>query len=544
MAVIGRSGAVLALTFLSLLANATAASAHAVLESSVPDANAVVAVSPPTISLTFSSPVAFTAQLPQLFDPHQQKVSIPKPTLQAGGTRIEIQPPHLGRGTYTVTYRVESTDGHSIRGVRIFSVGAPSGGDHSHLLDHGSTSRAVGIYVGVLRAVAFGAFTIAVGSVLFVAICGAWLAGSRRAQMLSGVALFVLGVAAIAQCFAIHAFTSGGSFGDITSFAHFRSALHTDHGKELTIRFGLCLVGILVFARHRLRTHRAAGLTMVWAWAIALAATFSLNGHPRSGRWQNLAMGLDTAHIIAASAWIGGLVALVFVALTNTEVEHHGGAAKRFSKVAFIAVVVVASTGSLQAVRQLAAISDLWSSTYGRLLIAKVVVIAMILAFANHSRKLTLAENVDGKKLRSMVAVETIGAAIVISLTALLVNAPPPQDLKAAATTPATRSFDTTIVSHGYTFAIQLNPASSGSTMLMIQVLDDHHSPAKLDKLEVTMRPTSGAIDPLTIDFTQKGSMYMSKSLVIPSPGAWTIAIRALPDPFSSFTFSTTAMLQ
>ncbi len=530
----------------ALVAGATPSFAHAILESTSPAANATLTSSPREVTLTFGSPVALTDQLPALWDSSGKAIKIGASKLEAHKTTIAFPVPKLADGTYTVTWRAESTDGHVVHGAFAFNVGSRSATNamDQHMMNRGGTSRAVGVLTGILRAIAFASFIGAVGSLVFVAISAPHLAGHSRAQLLTGAALFALGVAAIAECFALHPFTSGGSFGDIASFSHFRSSLHTTHGKALVTRFLLALVGIIAFSRHRLRGRRVLGLSLVGLWILAVTATFSLNGHPRSGRWQTLSVGLDFAHLIAAAAWVGGLFALVVLVLSDHESTEHRSVARRFSNIAATSVVVVVATGSVQAFRQLSHISDLWSQTYGRLLSVKVIVVGIILLVAARSRWLTKGEDVDHRKLRTMVAVETLGAAIVISITALLVNSPPPHDLigapahtpPAAVAGPATA----TVSANGFTFKIQLDPAAVGPSQLMLEVTKAAGGPAKLFEVDATMQLASAQIDPITINFTDSGGMYMSKALILPLRGRWTVNLRVLTSPVDSFSTSTT----
>src|SRR5439155_1577028 len=54
----------------------------------------------------------------------------------------------------------------------------------------------------------------------------------------------------------------------------------------------------------------------------------------------------------------------------------------RFSRVAIVAVTVVVATGVLNALFDFGAVSDLWRLTYGRVVLAKVIVLGLALALA------------------------------------------------------------------------------------------------------------------------------------------------------------------
>ena len=544
--VAARGAVVLALSVIALVAFAQPSSAHAVLESSNPVANSTVATSPQQITLQFSDAVKLSSQPPRLLDSEAVTVNTGIVTLTHHGSRLTIPTPPLRDGTYTVTWRVLSPDGHPIPGTLVFNVGAASSRNHVGHISGQATSRAVGIYTGVLRAIGFGAFTIAVGSLLFVAVCTPHLAGTRRAQMLTATALFVLGVAGIAQCFGLHPFTNGGSVGDIASFKHFRDSLELEHGKALVIRFVLALIGIVLFSRHRLRGRRFLGLAIVGLWVAALASTFAFIGHPRSGRWRALAILLDGVHLVAASTWVGGLVALIVLVLLDKRSTEHHAAAVKFGKIAAASVVVVAISGAIQSIRQMSAISDFWNETYGRLLGVKLIAVGLILLVAMRSRWLTKGESSDPKKLRTMVTIETIGVAIVISLTSLLVNSPPPQDIQSlrnrlpVVTAPKMAMAMTT--ANGVIFHTTVDPNTVGTTTLAITAESAPGVPAKLFELHATLQPAvnPNGIAPIDIALTGKNGRYTSKNLTIPTAGVWKLALRALTGPIDQFETSVT----
>ncbi len=532
------------LAIMALIGFASPSSAHAVLESSSPAANSTVAAAPEQIVLQFNGEVKFSAQQPRLLDSQAVGITTGTATLSDAGKRITIPIPKLKVGTYTVVWRVLSTDGHPLPGSLVFNVGSPSTTNHVGHISGESTSKAVGIFMGVLRTIGFAAFTTAVGSLLFVAVCVPHLAGTRRAQMLTALSLFVLGLAAIAQCFGLHPFTNGGSVGDIASFKHFRDSLELDHGKALVIRFGLALVGILLFSRHRLRGKRLLGLLLVGTWVAGLAATFAYIGHPRSGRWQTLAILLDGVHLVAASAWVGGLFALIVLVLIDKSSTEHHAAAVKFGKIAATSVVVVVLTGSIQAIRQMTSITDFWQETYGRLLGVKLIAVGLILLVAARSRWLTKGEDSDPKQLRRMVALETVGVTVVISLTALLVNSPPPQDTKTLRyRTQVVRPTATAMVTaEGFTFRAAIDPNAMGATTLTLTVESAPGVRADLFELNATLQPVKTGIDipPIEVSLVGDNGKYISQGLTIPTPGTWTLALRALTGPITQFETSTT----
>src|SRR5207237_1328793 len=80
------------------------------------------------------------------------------------------------------------------------------------------------------------------------------------------------------------------------------------------------------------------------------------------------AMALDWTHLAAGSVWLGGLVGLLVVfgrVPRRYRVAALGRLVPRFSRVAFVAVMVLLSTGVVYAIVHLPTLGALWQTSYG-----------------------------------------------------------------------------------------------------------------------------------------------------------------------------------
>ena len=99
--------------------------AHAALVASDPADGAVLAKAPAELSLTFDEPVS--PLILKLVEPDGSMVSLGKPRLD--GNRVVLAAPaSLGTGSYVLSWRVISEDGHPVGGAVVFSIGMPSAG--------------------------------------------------------------------------------------------------------------------------------------------------------------------------------------------------------------------------------------------------------------------------------------------------------------------------------------------------------------------------------------------------------------------------------
>src|SRR5439155_4943029 len=75
--------------------------------------------------------------------------------------------------------------------------------------------------------------------------------------------------------------------------------------------------------------------------------------------------------------WIGGLVQLVFVLREGAPRD----VVRRFSTLALGAVAVLSVTGVIRAIGELRSVSQVWTTGYGRLLIVKTGLLAVLVGF-------------------------------------------------------------------------------------------------------------------------------------------------------------------
>jgi methionine-rich copper-binding protein CopC len=115
---------------LALLMFGVAASAHAHLQKSSPADNSVITTSPSNLVLNLSEPARLTALSIQKGSEPKQDI---KPLPTAAAQQVSVPLPQLTPGTYTVSWRAVSNDGHVMPGVLHFTLGA----DHTtHAADH------------------------------------------------------------------------------------------------------------------------------------------------------------------------------------------------------------------------------------------------------------------------------------------------------------------------------------------------------------------------------------------------------------------------
>ena len=164
----------------------------------------------------------------------------------------------------------------------------------------------------------------------------------------------------------------------------------TQFGTVAQIRFALAIIlaGCLAYDRFPL----ARGLAL--ATSLGLIAALAWTGHAGSteGELGVLHLAADIFHLFAAAIWMGGLVSLVLLLSaagrdeTDAGLSFAGAATRRFSAMGTVIVVVVFATGIVNAWILVGSWHALIVTGYGRLLILKLALFAIMLLIAAANR--------------------------------------------------------------------------------------------------------------------------------------------------------------
>ena len=438
----------------AIAALASPAGAHNSLETSEPADGASLSRVPDQMVLTFVASVPLDTLTLTLIDPEGARTTLPGAAHGAsGGREVVVSLPALTEGTATVRWRLVGPDGHAVSGRVAFTVPAsvvpasvvplPTPTALSVQVAPPPTSepgRGVGdVDPAEWRTAGWLRWLLRYGSYLAIMVAGGilitetfvWRAArrSRGLRRLTESALTVVGVGALAQLLVIASDISGRA--PWSSWSTVDTALETDAGLALAIRVVLVFAAWLLLFEARPRSPQ-----VYWDVIVVLAAgtlaTWSLAGHARSMRWPWLGVPLDVVHHGAAAAWIGGLALVGLRAVPRLRGEELSEVLERFSRLAAWSVAVLVATGLVQTLRLAGDPAALLSSTHGRILVAKVAILAVMLAFANANRRRitswsrsAAAAGSDVRALRRAIGVEFATGLAVIGLTAAMVVSPP-----------------------------------------------------------------------------------------------------------------------
>jgi copper transport protein len=484
-----RTGAAALVVALAALAAPASAFAHAALLRTNPSASVTVNKPPKQVEMTFSEAVEPRFATVSVTDPDANQETSGRPARSESNPDTLITPlkPNLPQGWYLVYWRVISADGHPVKGAFTFAIGPNPGPAPQFVIPSLSESAATpGLLIA--RWISYLSAMCAIGLLILRTLVardiprrvpGASLRSVSTAFGISmAVALISTPIYALMSTakFAQRSFWDWGNVIPLLDASHFGRSL-------LDFELVLALLGVasgiaiwLDTAEQRQRTI-AALLALIGSLAAAASALFipGLAGHAAQTDPRWLSLGLDWIHLLAGSFWIGGLVGLLVLGwrLGKLKVPALTIAVPRFSKLAFVSVIVLVASGIGSALQHFPTLGSLWDTSYGKALVLKLIFLAGTIAIAavNFTRTaprfVRAASGVPGAGssaaglLRILVSGEVLLVAGAFFGAALLTSlAPPPKALASLGTVNAhvSKSGDATVKKNGYELRFRFAP--------------------------------------------------------------------------------------
>jgi copper transport protein len=409
------------LLFVALAAPA-AATAHATLKSEFPGFQQELQTSPKFVQLHFDQVV----QLPviDVIDIHGVNHAL---KAVANGTNVRARVRPLPAGAYTIRWHALSSDGHVVSGVWTFGLRVKAPPPTEAYGASGPTGTE-----NLVRWVYFVALATMIGALGFrlLVLRGLEVPPALEKRMLLLAFIGVLGVlevgiaAFLLRCEDVLQLPFGKFFyGDLSPISG-----GTRYGKAfIAMTLGFALVSAFVYLAWLLE--RTLLLAPALVLSLAFTGGLSLSGHdatdPGSSWKSELA---DWVHISAVSLWIGGLVALV-VAVFPAAPGLRREVLARFSRFATVLVALVLAAGTYLAIVRLPAFHDLWRNGYGQVLLVKICLVAVAVAWGGVHKFFPRA-----RVFRSIAGEMAVGLAVLLVAAILTDSKPPPQPVPSSST--------------------------------------------------------------------------------------------------------------
>jgi copper transport protein len=342
----------------------------------------------------------------------------------------------LDKGAYTVRWEVISDDGHRISSVYAYGIGVGTPPPVASLAPPPSGPSPLDI---VLRALLYAGLLASFGTLAFADLV--WLPVLNRLD-LSGTDVGPVRAKGLRLIFW---FAAAGCY-----VACSAATLELVRIPNVVTRFGrmttalviasaaTTAVALIASAAARRSSRRWLLVTATSSAGLAVL-TPSLGGHALDrSQPTTLSVAFDVGHIAAAGVWLGGLIALAVIVPAAARLldpfSRHlllAATARRFSGVAFGAVLVLVLSGAVRAYFELASPEQLLSTQYGRLLTVKVALFIVLLGIGWLNRTSLvprLAAGIDKglgrefSKLRRSMFTELLLLTAAVAAVALLVQ--------------------------------------------------------------------------------------------------------------------------
>ena len=407
---------------LAVVAAPTAALAHPALIETTPGAGYAVTSPPEAVSVTFNEPVTPVGDALTLRLTDGPPIPVDVSLTQGGRSLQGVPDETLDAGSYEVSYRVVALDGDVIEGTFPFGVATPVAADSSagglsqddpDELQPGSA---------LARALLFLGLSLALGGMAAAQIARreAGKIPAPAPLTRAGAALGLVGAAVLlAQIASLNV-------------ARLPAMLQSSEPARL-LAAEAALFTVAVLAARAPRRGAVA--------AVALVLVVLLEGvraHPGEAVG-SAGVALTVVHLAAAAVWVGGLVHVVRLAFSwRGKSLATWVVVGAYSRLALALFLLVLATGTLSALLLLPTLNDLTGTTYGQVLLVKLVLftaaaVAAVVARTRHRGGAERDRDVVDRKagtpwvLSRASRVEAALLVGVVVVTAGLTSATPPR---------------------------------------------------------------------------------------------------------------------
>ncbi len=522
----------------TLVGGVESASAHAELLGATPEDGAVLDQAPETAELPFSEPVQLIDGGMRLFPGADDPIIL---NAHAVNSLITVAlPGDLSEGSYALSYRVVSADGHPISGVITFQIGTEVPLSPAPTADAAiAISSSIEFTVSMLAVLQYVGLLMFAGLLFFDRVVlrtrGPADPRTRRVWRIGlataiGASLLLIPASALrvmgAEPWKI---ASPGTWLPGVLWQPVASALI------------ILVTGLAAYLLAAQSTSAYWRRTSAIVAAITVAVPV-LAGHTQTVEPSWLIMSADIGHLLVGAFWVGGVAGLLrFLASVRRSgtsprmaPEFAARVTVRFSQFALCSAILLALSGTVMAVMIVGNLPTLVDTSYGRTLLLKFGIVIAVIALAAWNRTRLLPRIIQKPtatlrwaSLRRILGYEAALLIAVLIVTGFLTNSSPSHHGMPPSTTSASRDTTVHADSQGLLVDGSFTPTSTGQNTITFRLKhngvpvtpDQVHIEARLPERELGPFTGTPELDPRTGDYTAV--------LTLPVSGDWHILITA-----------------
>ena len=254
-------------------------------------------------------------------------------------------------------------------------------------------------------------------------------------------------------------------------------------------------------------------------------ATWSVSGHPSASPVPMVTVLADMIHLASMSAWLGGLAMLIVFLLPRANPTELGAIVPVWSRWATYAVGALVLTGVAQALVEVGSVDALVSTTYGRLVIAKVALVVVLVGVASLSRRLVMpiADHAEGaaRRLRTIIIAEAAVALAVVGVASVLVQVTPARTAVSQTTAPTVQ--EAVMTDKLYTLTVDMQPSTVGPNEIHMYATTPDGRPSQVQEWKVQAAMPAEGIEAIDAVILRLSPDHATGSINLPSAGKWTL---------------------
>ena len=194
----------------------------------------------------------------------------------------------------------------------------------------------------------------------------------------------------------------------------------------------LNLAGALVVATLAFAVRTIKGSFWLAALGLASLVPLAVSGHASGTSGHGMAVNALGMHLVAIVIWVGGLLTLMVV-WSGAQLEERHRWLKRYSTLALVAFGLTAVSGVASTLVRITPV-ELFTSTYGQLIFAKILALALLGCFGAWYRLRLIGSTPSDLKQRALVALVLVelaimGLAMALATALARTGAPAPTDI-------------------------------------------------------------------------------------------------------------------
>ena len=523
------------------------ASAHPFLLDSEPGQGQNAPAGTMQVITNYSEAVEIGFSELKVYDANGNQIDNRDTAYNDGETSLIVTTQPLEDGVYTITSKVLSkVDGHLVQAAIVFGVGDVK--IDSSLLETQESSETTFIPESIARFPGLVGQTIVLGGVI-VSIT-IWSSQQTRFREVFGEIheQFKVKFSKIIGYGVIATFASNFIMLGVQTWRLEVSPLEvigTTFGTTWLIRMIITIIIIGIwFWMEKKKEISIKGQIPLLVASLILIATTTMMGHGASTELEAPWI-LDYTHNLLSSIWIGGVIFFAFVVLPTIAKIDNSIKEKitlslipRFSGLFIIAIGILIITGPTLLWFLDDNVGSLTESTYGKLILIKIGIAAIMIAFGGLYQVKFLKNTHDfekldiSKKISKPLKFEAGLGIVLLAVVALLVNSSlPAGEIQSADAIQGTFGYQSSLFSENAKFDVKVLPAGIGSNTISVIVSSFDDKPlADISGLKIKVSNPQKNIAPIEARVTeniQNSITKYSAETTFGFAGNWQIELEA-----------------